>query len=140
LRTIRDVFENQPGQASSAIALYVALTEIGSDHQSDTFTTSQTTIAQRAGLSVRTVRTILPVFVKLGLLSIQHNQVDGLQRQSTYSLNRKNNVLGNNCRTSGKRRRNHLPTLEESPEESHERAFGTFNALRGKHRKVLEVP
>ena len=116
LRTIRDVFENRSGLKSSAIALYVALTEIASDYQSNTFTVSQTAIANRAGLTDRTLRSILPVFQQLGYVTVQRNYVDGLERQSTYCLNRE--PLGKFCRTPGKEFQNHFPTSEEFPEQS----------------------
>jgi hypothetical protein len=120
LRTIRDVFENEPGPTSSAIAIYTALTELASDYKSITFDTSQATIAQRAGLSVRTVRTVLSVFKKLGFVAIKRNQVDGLERQSSYSIIRGYEPLGNHCRALGKRTSFHLPTSEECTEECKE--------------------
>jgi hypothetical protein len=74
-------------QASSGIALYAALTEVASNKESDTFTISQAAIAEKAGLTTRTLRRIMPVLVKLRLVTITQNAVEGLQRQSTYTLN-----------------------------------------------------
>jgi hypothetical protein len=120
LRTIRDVFEKRTGLKSSAIALYTALTEIASDYQSDTFTVNQTTIGNRAGLTDRTLRKILPIFQTLGVVTVKRNYVDGLERQTTYCLHRAAESVGKFFRTPGKRFKNEFPTLEESPEKSHE--------------------
>src|SRR5438552_19014356 len=68
LRMIGDVFSQKPGSinsACSARSIYLALTEIASDKQRDSFEASQAEIAARASLSIATVRRILPVFGRL---------------------------------------------------------------------------
>ena len=83
---IGDVFSQKPGSinsASSARSLYLALTEIASDRQSDRYEASQPEIAIRAGLSVSTVRRILPVFGQLGLVKIKRNSFNGIETTST---------------------------------------------------------
>jgi len=89
LRMIGDVFSQKPGSinsASSARSLYLALTEIASDRQSDRYEASQPPIAVRAGLSVSTVRRLLPVFGQLGLVKIKRNSFNGIETTSTYTI------------------------------------------------------
>jgi hypothetical protein len=83
---ITDVFTENFGSASAARSIYVALTEIASDRQSDTFDASHAAIAHRAGLSVATVKRVLPIFRDLGLVVIKRNSVNRIEQSSTYTL------------------------------------------------------
>ena len=83
---ITDVFTENFGSASSARSIYLALTQIASDKHSNTFDASHAVIAHRAGLSVATVRRVLPIFDDLGLVVIKRNYVNNIEQSSTYTL------------------------------------------------------
>ncbi len=83
---ITDVFTENFRGASAARSIYVALSQIASDQQSDTFDASQSVIAHRAGLSVATVKRVLPIFRDLGLVVIKRNYVNNIEQSSTYTL------------------------------------------------------
>lgn len=87
VRMIRDVFD-ATNDVALALALYLALTEIASDEQSDTFTKPISEIAKRAGMSYRKAWSILQRFLALKIITIQCNTVTGtkLQSPSTYTL------------------------------------------------------
>jgi hypothetical protein len=87
MRTIRDVFD-ATNDVSSALALCLAMTEIASDEQSDTFTKPIAEIAKRAGLKYRTTISMLSRFEELRFIRIERNTVPGtkLQAPSTYTL------------------------------------------------------
>jgi hypothetical protein len=89
LRMIGDVFSQKAGtsnSARSARSLYLALCEIASDKQSDTYDESQPAIAVRAGLSVATVKRLLPIFGQLGLVKVKRNFINGMETSSTYTI------------------------------------------------------
>lgn len=118
LRRIREAFDAS-NDVSSALAAYVALTEIASDTQRDEFTTTHAWIARTSGLSVRTVQSRIKVLAEIGLVEVI---TPPLRAPSTYRLL----ALGNGCGTSGNgcrafgngQKQASLPTLEESQEES----------------------
>jgi hypothetical protein len=83
---ITDVFTENFGSASAARSIYLALTQIASDKHNDTFDASHAVIAHRAGLSVATVRRVLPTFRDLGLITIKRNFVNNIEQPSTYSV------------------------------------------------------
>jgi hypothetical protein len=87
LRTIGDIFDATNDEAS-ARSVYLALSEIASDEQSDTFTTPMSSIARRAGVSYRTVSTILNQFEQLKLVAVTRNTITEtkLQLPNTYTL------------------------------------------------------
>jgi hypothetical protein len=85
LRTIREMFE-ATGNVGSALLVYQALTEIASDMQSDIFVTTYSHIAQRAGLSARTVNRVIPTFEKLGIIAVRRNKINGVKGPSTYTV------------------------------------------------------
>jgi hypothetical protein len=89
LRMIGDVFSQKAGSinsACSARSLYLAMCEIASDRQSDRYDESQPAIATRAGLSVATVKRILPVFRQLRLVKIKRNFINEMETSSTYTI------------------------------------------------------
>lgn len=118
LRRIREAFDAS-NDVSSALAAYVALTEIASNEQRDEFTTTHAWIARTSGLSVRTVQSRIKVLAEIGLVEVI---TPALRAPSTYRLL----ALGNGCGTSGNgcrafgngQKQASLPTLEESQEES----------------------
>ena len=75
-----------PNGAANARSVYVALTEIASDRASDTFDSSHPEIANRAGMSVSSVRRILPTLEKLGKVKVRPNAINGIQVRSTYTI------------------------------------------------------
>ena len=83
LRTIRDVLGDK---GKVGLLTYVALTEIASDHKSDTFKVSHSEIALRGRISPASVKRILPIFQKMGLIRVQPNYINGIQTASTYTL------------------------------------------------------
>ena len=83
---IAAVFESSKGSVSAARSVYMALSEIASDKQRDTFEASQAEIAARAGLSVPTVKRILPTLKEISLIAIQRNYFNKIETQSSYSV------------------------------------------------------
>jgi hypothetical protein len=123
LRDIRKAFDSN-GNVSSAISIYVALTEIGSDEQSEKFQTTIAHIAEKAGLSPRTAGPLLEGLEEIGLVSIQRNRIPDskLKAPSTYTILPIGNgcvSTGNNCASiRNERKQASLPRVEESPEDS----------------------
>ena len=123
LRLIRDYFD-ATGNVSTALAVYVALSEIASDEQSDVFDTTTGHIAKYAGLSARTAGPIVTSLAALGLVNIKQNTVPGFIPDSRIKAPKTYQVLSlrNHCvafvRQISKKR--DLPISEESLEESSE--------------------
>jgi DNA-binding IscR family transcriptional regulator len=105
LRMIRDNFEDGHGHSAFALATYLALTELASDAQSETFTAPISKIAQRAGASYRTTQNILNQLESLNLIAVERSTVPGtkLKAPSQYTL------IGTPCLTLGKREARRLP-------------------------------
>lgn len=87
LRMISDIFD-ATNDASLARSVYLALTEIASDEQSDRFTKSINEIAKRASVSYRTTFEMLKRFEGLRIIAVQRNIVPGTKElaPSTYTL------------------------------------------------------
>ncbi len=68
LRHIREVFD-QSRDVSSALSVYLALSEVASNSAAAAFTTTQADLAQRAGLSVRKVADVLKKMAAVKLVS-----------------------------------------------------------------------
>ena len=88
LRMIADIFSQSAIGISTnaARSIYLAVTEIVSDRESNVFDASHEEIAHRAGVSPSTAKRILPIFRKIGLLKIKRNWINGLETRSTYTL------------------------------------------------------
>ncbi len=87
---IDDAFaEDQLGALASARSVYLALTQIASDRQNDTFTVATFAIAQRAGVSPKTVRRMIETLKKLGLVKTRARSADGLKLATEYTLIRR---------------------------------------------------
>jgi hypothetical protein len=88
LRMIRDVFEDGHGHCAFALAIYLGLTELASDAQSETFTVAIKQIARRAGASYPTTAKILNRFESLRLIHVQRNTVEGTKEHapSTFTM------------------------------------------------------
>jgi hypothetical protein len=86
LTFIRDTF-SESDQAASALAVYVAMTKLGSDFGSETFTAAKALIAHTAGVSVSTVERLLKAFEQLGLVKIERRAIAGaFKAPNTYTL------------------------------------------------------
>jgi hypothetical protein len=89
LRMITDTF-SESDQAASARSLYVAMTELASDNESDTFTATKALIAHKAGLSVSTVQRLLNGFEQLGVVRIERGFAErnsgAIRAPNTYTL------------------------------------------------------
>ena len=87
LRMLSDVFgEGGCGSLVSARSVMLALSEIASDKQSDTFTAATSYIAQRAGVAVKTVKRMTKTFKKLGFVIIRPRSANGLKIANQYTL------------------------------------------------------
>jgi hypothetical protein len=121
LRKLAEIFaEGRLGSLSAARSFILALSEIASDRQSDTFVAATSYIAQRAGITQKTVRRMNKTFKRLGFLNIQPRSENGLKLSSQYTLIRGRGSMGLIYPSLGKRRKIHLPTREELNEESRE--------------------
>jgi hypothetical protein len=112
LRQIRNSFDSQ-NVAASALAVYHALTESASNHEREEFTDSICTIANLAGMSVRTAGDRLRDLARIGVIKMSTPK---MKAPSTYTLVTFGNgcaTIGNGCRTFGKREASPLPPLEE---------------------------
>jgi hypothetical protein len=87
LDMIADAFaEDQIGTLASARSVYLALSQIASDRQSDTFTVATFAIAHRAGVSPKTVRRVIEILKKLRLVKTRARSADGLKLATEYTL------------------------------------------------------
>ena len=121
LRTLADVFaEGKIVSLAAARSVYLALSEIASDKQSDTFIVATSYIAQRAGVTSKTVRRMVKSFKRLGFLKVEARSTIGLKSSSQYMLIRNRRAIGSVYPSIGKAREIGLPTREECTEESTE--------------------
>lgn len=121
LRILADVFaEGKVGSLAAARSVYLALSEIASDKQSDTFTVATLYIAQRAGVTSKTVGRVLKVLKRLGFVKVQGRAASGLKLANQYTLVRGGYPIGLNSPSFGKAGKIVLPTREECNEESRE--------------------
>ena len=107
LRLIREAFDADKTVAS-ALAVYLALTEIASDEESEVFTTTHAWIAQKCGVSPRTVQDRLNGLVEISLVEIH---TPALKSPSTYRLLSVSQPLPN------ARQRKKIETLPSSEEQ-----------------------
>lgn len=121
-RKIREAFDRN-NTVTTALAVYDALTEIASDEQAETFTTTQAWISQRSGVSPRTVGDRLRELAEIGLLAITTPK---LRAPSEFTLLTVPQPVPNdkqalpNVRQRAKKRP--LPAYKESPEQSSEQS------------------
>jgi hypothetical protein len=119
LRSIRDHFD-ATNNVSSALAVYVALTEIASNKQSEVFDRRIGDIAARAGVSYKTADKVLHRLEALAIVAIMRHKVSGTNENapSTYRLLR----FSNNCPTlgNGTEPEPFPRKIEESPEDPFE--------------------
>ena len=117
LRRIRDHFDDT-NNVSSALAVYLSLTEFASDAKSEVFQRRILEIAARAGVSYKTAGKVLSRLEALSIIAITRNKISGTKENapSTYTLLK----LGNEYPTSGNgSNQEPFPREEEEcPEES----------------------
>jgi hypothetical protein len=86
LRMITNAF-SESDQAASARSVYVALTELASDNESEAFTASKALIAHKAAVSVKTVERMLKGLEQLGVVDIKRRKIEGaFNAPNTYTL------------------------------------------------------
>jgi DNA-binding MarR family transcriptional regulator len=115
---IADLSESTGVTVSAARSIYLALSEFASDRQSETFDATQADIAHRAGLSVATVKRILPTLRQVGLVTIKRNFIKGIETRSTYTIIR--GALAHHELALAHQPQIKRATEEESSEESFE--------------------
>jgi len=103
MRFIRKSFEKEKGnKLAFAIAVYVCLTEIASNQQSDVFIFTQSALAKMTGLSRTTISEILTRFEKLRLIAREPNYDEhGFLIARKYTLLSFTDVQGVNTDVQG---------------------------------------
>jgi len=71
---------------NSALAMYLVLSEIASNQQSDEFPVSYAKIAQMTGISRRTAIRIMKVFENLGIVKVKRRKEGNRNLNSIYTL------------------------------------------------------
>ncbi|MBW7893684.1 MAG: hypothetical protein H3C27_01120 [Opitutaceae bacterium] len=117
-RAIRDAFD-ATSNVSTALCVYDALTEIASDEQNETFTTTHAWISRLSGVSPTTIKKVLPVLRDLGLVAIS---TPALRAPSTYTLH----AVANDSRSAANDRQ---PTANDSRSASSVRQREIFAPL-----------
>jgi hypothetical protein len=136
LRMIRDVCEDGNGHSASELATYLALSELASDAQLETFQAPISLVARRAGVSYRTAANILKRFESLKLIAVARSTVPGTKERapSTYTM------LRNHCATLRKQNQNCLQRSTEESEESNKRthkAVVSANGLTEEQKQIV---
>jgi len=89
LKMINDAFSDAD-RCVSARSVYLALTELASDHGVETFTETKALIAHKAMVSVKTVERILKGFEELGIVKVERafasSNSGTIQAPNTYTL------------------------------------------------------
>ena len=84
---LADVFSaSKIGSLSAGRSVYLALAEIASDKQTETFSVATSYIAQRAGVSSKTVRRVIGMLKKLGFVRIKARSINGLKASNEYTV------------------------------------------------------
>jgi hypothetical protein len=141
LRKIRESFDAEKAVAS-AIGAYVALSEIASDEQSETFVTTHAYIALKSGLSPRTIASRLSELAEIGLVEIS---TPVMKAPSTYRLLPVTQPLQNDKQplpnVLQRTKKASLQASEQSVEESKEQSVEKEGiALRSSLFKSEEIP
>jgi hypothetical protein len=124
LRIITETF-SESDQTASARSLYVALTELASDNESETFTATKALIGHKAGLSYSTVQRLLKGLQQLNLIRIQPGRINGaLKTANTYTLL----TIGHSDRTIGHGRfRSNPDKVEEKRRTKNKKERAVFH-------------
>jgi hypothetical protein len=137
LRRIREAFDADSA-VCTALAVYLALTEIASDSKADLFKTTHGHIARLSGVSVSTVKNRLRTLAEIGLVDIK---TPDLRAPSTYKLLPSANdypTLANGCRALVKIPENPLATSEECTEEEKKKKTSPSASGRKTLRALFE--
>lgn len=121
--TLRKIRELAPSPGS-ALAVYLALTEIASDKESDTFQTTHHYIGKVSGFSWRTVLERLKDLQRIGVIEVQTPR---MKAPSTYRLLRASLRLGRSAidaERSAKMEASSLQSYEERNREKKPSANG----------------
>jgi len=87
LRVLSDVCgEGKQGSLAAARSVMLALSEIVSDRQSDTFVAAIAYIAQRAGVAKKTACRAIKTLGQLGFVKTRKRSANGLKMPSEYIL------------------------------------------------------
>jgi len=87
MRLIREAFQEERGnKLAFAIAVYVCMTEIASNKQSDVFIFTQSELAKMTGLSLNTVRQIIEAFERLKIIKRKKHKKNGFLLAYIYEL------------------------------------------------------
>jgi len=129
LRNIAEVFaEGRLGSLAAARSVILALSEIASDKQNNTFASATSYVAHRAGVTSKTVRRMIKTFKRLRFLHVRPRSENGLKVANEYTLIRGSEAMGLIYPSLGKACKTGLRRREESSEESRE-----STARKGKH-------
>lgn len=133
LRLIRDRFAEVNG-AAAALVVYLALTELASDEQAETFIATKAKIASRAGLSYRKTADTLKALEAIGVVYIEAQKAAKAHNAQIKAPNRYTlTTIGTACLTTigtdGKQD-SFADMDEESPEDSPEKSPKKPTALR----------
>jgi hypothetical protein len=108
LKLIRREFSDA-NTATSALAAYLALTEISSEEGAAVFKASQAELAERSGLKERTIRDRLTELVAAGVIEMSTPKVRAPATFTLLSIGDKRRTFGDNCRTSGNGTEDYTP-------------------------------
>jgi hypothetical protein len=127
------------GNLAAARSVYLALSEIASDKQSDTFTVATSYIGQRAGVTSKTVRRVIKILKRLGFLKVQGRSSNGLKSANQYTLVWSNHSIGPIYPSLGKTKEITLPKKEECTEESRESTARNGKEMLSSNNNDIEI-
>jgi DNA-binding Lrp family transcriptional regulator len=130
LRKIREAFDAEK-TVTTALAVYLALTEIASDEESEKFQTTHSWISQKSGVSPRTVQTRLNQLKEIRVIDIF---TPALKSPSIYRLIA---VLQPLPRARQRAKSDPLPSSEECIEEINEKSYPTKSGKLTAQQKEL---
>ena len=149
MRHLREVGESARSvSVPSILAVYVALTELATDHHEAKFRATVSEIAGKAGLGYRTTIAVLGLVADAGILDIQNNYIgDGaIKTSNTYTLLKHDPSFCKFCISHGEgRKARSLPnSLEDQSkdkrEEGHPPSFLSENYEAWLMRAQNEFP
>jgi len=134
LKRITEVF-SESNCAASARSVYLALTELASDEQSETFTASKALIAHKAGVSVKTAETMLKGLSELSFVLIEGQRKNlntaVVKAANSYTLLTMRNGYASAMRNEGRKScvSDKVEESEKKGEESEKRTRAKKPAL-----------
>jgi hypothetical protein len=136
LDAIRNGFDGS-SLGMAALAVYVALTELASDNESQSFVETLGRISEKSGASVATVKRVLPVLEMLRVVEIVRHP--GLRLPSTYVLTGLNRIAQTEPTIAqteptiaqGRNKRVCATSEEDNKKKGEEREKGNDNGIAG---------